>query len=190
MNRISKVAVLGLAASFAVVTPTFAAKGGVGQGGDANHGPKGYESGDGVYTYDCPDADGVLEFDGATLLWPPNHRQVDFLAAADADDDAAMVTLVLTVDASASDESFTSDDFGGDLDVSGEGRAETTAYVVRERAGYTDQLEGRVYEISFDATFDGEMCDQEGPVDFIVRVPHDMRKDNRAFDDNAEWSKA
>ena len=176
MRRFSLFIALGVIVSFAVVGPSFSAKGGYEQRGPANStfdGPDQWDK-------ECDDDDSTddsIDFVGDTNQWPPNHRAVpsDIFARGDTTD-----TVSLTLVASSND-SFESSDFGYSTTTVSNGTVRADVTTVRERSGGSDQIganSGRRYEITATATFsDGSAC----VATFCVRIPHDMRPENRTF---------
>jgi hypothetical protein len=194
-SKLTKVALVGLLASFAVVGPAFGAK-----DADGNHGPKGYSNnfdGEDQNTQECNgDAEQYVDYVGPTNLWPPNHKAVDgIVRAVDNDDDSstseATPTLVLRV---GSNDEFEEGDATVDYGAEGAGMATDPAgyqdnvengiapanvIVLRERSGQSKDAGGRVYTIEATAMFADNGDPQTSDsctVYFCIRVPHDMRK--------------
>jgi hypothetical protein len=136
--------------------------------------------------YDCPDADGTIDVDGATKLWPPNHKMKPYDIHAIPDDESDHVDLVtfITHDEYADPETH-SDEMNGSgnpnvtdaepfqADSMGDGTQTTHHDIRAERSG---RGTGRLYDIRVTATFDGDACSDGGPVSFYVCIPHDMGK--------------
>jgi len=114
-------------------------------------------------------------------LWPPNHKMVPVSILGVTDPDGDPVTITIT--GITSDEPTASDPGSGGAkhapDASGVGTA--TANLRAECSGTGN---GRVYEVSFQATDDkGAVCN--GSVK--VCVPHDMGADDDAVDDGQNY---
>lgn len=123
---------------------------------------------------DDPD---YVSIDGTNILWPPNHREVDYLVTAvdvGNNDGEVIVGTTSTHDEigmnGAGDPSNV-DTYDGDMGEKytdgGDGKVELTVTLLAERSGQGD---GREYTVAVDATFDNDTCS----FDYIVDVPHDM----------------
>lgn len=135
---------------------------------------------------DCGDGD-TIAFNGATVLWPPNHKYRSLTVLADGSDDTEMVTLMTTITSSQDDNGIgdgnTVDDTGTVENPpvqssSGTGSAGPNTHKVRgERSGKPlvpgEPDAGRTYTIEAMATFDDGA--KECTETFEVNVPHDMR---------------
>lgn len=137
--------------------------------------------------FDCPDAPGTIDVDGANKLWPPNHKLSPYDIDAIPDDQADNVNLMtfVTHDEYADAENHTDEMNGSgnpnvtdaepfEDDDMGPGTRTTHHDIRAERSGHG--VDGRLYEIRVTATFDGEACDDSGAVSFYVCIPHDMGK--------------
>ncbi|HYH28276.1 MAG TPA: hypothetical protein VEA19_05830 [Actinomycetota bacterium] len=195
MKRVlSPLAGVALAASVAFVGPLGAAPGNK------------YSNDVARPTFDCPDADGEIDFTGPLKMWPPNHKYQPFTTTATADDPDAEVTL----DVAGMHDEMVSDteemngagntdpatdvspnpgeamDTMGAMDDDGDGNG--IAKVVQQaRSERSGQGDGRTYTISVLATFAGQPCQvdaegQEVAVTYTMDVPHDMRG-------GADWKK-
>jgi hypothetical protein len=182
MSKYWKVLAVGAIGALALAQPTFAAN-----GGDANHGPKGYSSGtdaEGQWVQQCAEGDATddenadtIDFVGDTNNWPPNHRTVPATIIAQGDE-GDEITVAAT--ATSSDASMDPDDFAFGGPGAGTTRVEASMTTVRERSGNTAHVgdnSGRMYTIHVTATFDGSSC----TADFCTRTPHDMRRENREW---------
>lgn len=129
----------------------------------------------------CGDGDLVNWF-GATTLWPPNHKFVPASVTADDADSAQNVTIEIdpvVTDAVGGDGGAQHDpDFTYTSGPAATGTDTATVdFALRsERSGRGD---GRTYTINWKATFDNgsKTCtsDDDGQSPFVVSVPHDMR---------------
>jgi len=130
-----------------------------------------------------PQKVGEITFDGATKLWPPNHKMQPVTITATAEDPDDEVTL--TTNVSHDEEGLNGAGNPALLDADppmasdgpNEGSAQTGHDLRAERSGRGD---GRSYIVHASATFtDADMDDGYGMVtceeDFEVFVPHDMR---------------
>ena len=135
---------------------------------------------------DCGDGDEIV-FDGATVLWPPNHKYRSSTVVANGSDATEMVTLSTTVTSDEAPDALGSGNTGDDTGStenppaqmsSGTGSAGPNTHTMRaERSGIPlnpgEPDSGRTYTIEAVATFDNGT--KECTETFEVNVPHDMR---------------
>lgn len=170
---------LAAAVAVAVAAPAVAGNGGP-------HPAPGAQSDD--VTVECNDDGDLVNLDGPTLLWPPNHKLVDIeitMINADEGDASNQVTFstMSTHDEIAEDgtemngSGNTAEDTVDIDTASGEGEASGTLQVRAERSGRGD---GREYTVNVD----GMAGDDECSAEFTILVPHDMRPSNRVKPDN------
>jgi hypothetical protein len=133
----------------------------------------------------CGDDGDVVTYAGPLKMWPPNHKlQLTTVTATEGEDGDPLdeVTLELVpdvLDAAGGDGGPNHDpDFAyaeGDATpgmASGTGSAAEDLFLRAERSG---KGEGRVYTITFNATFDNGLPTEDCTGSFTVEVPHDMR---------------
>lgn len=127
----------------------------------------------------------VVNWLGATTLWPPNHKMQSSTVAAVGDDATEGVTLTIrpvVTDAAGGDGGAQHDpDYMWESSPAntGQGVATVDNQLRAERSG---RGEGRIYTVHFTAMFDdgAEECTSEdgSQAPFVVTVPHDMRDKN------------
>lgn len=180
MNR--RIPLLGLAALLGAAA--FAGPG-VAEGDTNQYGPK-------TVVHQCGDeGDVTVVFEGATKMWPPNHKAHEFTVSVIDDDasdgDGVFYTATAThnqilddgteIAGSGSTEPA-SDITPVVVDESGDGSLTVTYSARSERSG--KELLGRTYFVDYEASGDG-IAGVESPDDgdhcagtFTVYVPHDM----------------
>lgn len=127
----------------------------------------------------CGDGD-VVNWFGATTLWPPNHKLQSVSVTADAGNAADQVSIEVdpvVTDAVGGDGGPNHDpDFVYESGPAASGTdTATVPFALRsERSGRGD---GRTYTINWTATFGEKVCtsNDDGQSPFVVAVPHDMR---------------
>lgn len=127
--------------------------------------------------------DDVVNWLGATTLWPPNHKFQSSTVAAVGNDSTEGVTLAIrpvVTDATGGDGGSQHDPdfmYSDSPANTGKGTATVDNQLRSERSG---KGEGRTYTIHWTATFDNgtEECTSEdgSHAPFVVEVPHDMGK--------------
>ena len=135
-------------------------------------------------TRDCGDGDAV-DWYGATMLWPPNHKLQPVSVTADGGTDSEGVTIEVdpvVTDAVGGDGGPQHDPdfvYASSPAASGTGTATVPFSLRSERSG---RGEGRTYTVNWTATFDNgsKVCSssEDGQSPFVVFVPHDMRDKN------------
>ena len=136
-------------------------------------------------TEDCGDGD-TITYAGPLKMWPPNHKLQDVAVTAtdgpsenpaDAASNETSLTLTFNVlDAVGGDGGPRHDPdvvYSGSPTATGDPQATVPFQLRSERSG---KGEGRAYEVTATATFDG-MAGALTPctTTFVVEVPHDMR---------------
>jgi hypothetical protein len=142
----------------------------------------------GVQTAECVNSisgqhEGVFQYDGVTVAWPPNHKARTALITLTDDDaepatDTATLTVTATHDQILADgtemlgSGHTTPDWMVPAASSGTPTAEAQVSFLGERSG--QDLSGRTYTFTANGTTDDgfSTCD---PVTFTAFVPHDQR---------------
>lgn len=136
-------------------------------------------------TYDCGNGD-TITYGGPLKMWPPNHKLQDVSVTATdgpssnpTDEASNDTTLTLTfniLDAVGGDGGPQHDPdvlYTGSPTAQGNPSATVPFQLRSERSG---KGEGRTYEVTATATFDGgNPLTQSCSHTFVIEVPHDMR---------------
>ena len=170
-------------------------------------GTEAYNKNGTAVTIACDNGEDSITYAAPPALWPPNHKYYEgIIVTANGSEPDDQIVLMTTGthnqyegdteqngtgntgdDVRPADGAFNSeDDEDQDGNVEfiaeeqGTGTASEAWWARAERSGHKSDIDtqGRQYDFSYNATFDGEPCYQESKT-FSVIVPHDMRKSNR-----------